>query len=319
MGKVKGFEGELTMATKEATYPSLASVVTNVTIREGSQVPEHLRGTTVADKLRLLQLMAKMGPHVIELTGFSGSAWYRDRNELVSGASKMTLQVPLRALYFNPRGLTDLLQHPTLLRQGIFHTAATADYRASNYKQFGLEGEKGVHAAMDEMIAAFSANNLSFDYLVVSTAWGSKATRTTTKETVEFIDLLIVRAKSKGFPVKQLVLADTESVATVETVRELIEVAQLSWGETELTLHLHPAPQTAEQCVDSAIDAGVVHFEAAVGGVGGSPHANQPGGNLNFRVLINAWRKRGWETGLDLNALSQAEEFLARIQGKSSS
>ena len=98
-----------------ASTPPLADVLTDVTIREGSQQVDDLRQVDVQTKLSLLGHMVKIGIRRVEITAFAPGKWFADADELVRGAlPRITENVTLRALYFNAKGLEQLLKHPAI-------------------------------------------------------------------------------------------------------------------------------------------------------------------------------------------------------------
>ena len=152
------------------TRPRLTDILTDVSIREGSQQAVDLRNKSVAVKLELMAHTIKSGVKRIELTAFAPGEWFSDAKELVHEAiSRITDAITLRALYFNTKGLAALIKHHQVLQEGIFLTAATAKYREKNYGQRSVDHAE---VKMKRLIASFKKHGLEFDTLVMSTAWG---------------------------------------------------------------------------------------------------------------------------------------------------
>jgi hydroxymethylglutaryl-CoA lyase len=55
--------------------------------------------------------------------------------------------------------------------------------------------------------------------------------------------------------------------------------------------------------VFAGIDAGVLHFDAALAGIGGCPYAPGATGNICTEDLIHALEVSGYRCGVDLDAL----------------
>jgi len=105
----------------------LTDILTDVSIREGSQQAVDLRNAPVDTKLELMAHLIDSGEKRLELTAFAPGEWISDAEKLVQGAvCKAPDTVTLRALYFNTEGLSELIKHPRVLQEGIFLTAATA-------------------------------------------------------------------------------------------------------------------------------------------------------------------------------------------------
>jgi hydroxymethylglutaryl-CoA lyase len=94
--------------------------------------------------------------------------------------------------------------------------------------------------------------------------------------------------------VQQISLADTVGIATTNRISELIrEVIAADFG-MELGVHLHSRPAEAETRIRAAFDAGCRRFDAAVGGLGGCPFAQDVlVGNIPTEILIQVLKKCG--------------------------
>lgn len=295
------------MSDPDNPKPRLIDVLTDVSIREGSQQRADLRGAPLAVKLELLKRIIGTGVRRIELTAFAPGPWFADSHELAEGAAGVPGHIVLRAIYFNTRGLQDLLHHPRLLREGIFYTAATSGYRLKNY------GQRSCAHALEKMkrlLEAFRDNNLAFDTLVLSTAWGESGERRAPAQVVSYLERFLGSAARQGFPLRSLTLADTVGNADAAAVAELVAAVKTAWPRIRVRAHLHPRPGSADECVQAGLDSGVDHWEAAWGGLGGSPLASDAGGNLDIRILADAYRKRGLDHGLNLEAVGPLIEYV---------
>ena len=67
---------------------------------------------------------------------------------------------------------------------------------------------------------------------------------------------------------------------------------------------------TADERIHSAIEGGVDQWEAAWGGVGGSPFAQNPAANMDIRSLVRVYRQRGLDHGLNMEEIYQVIDFL---------
>lgn len=294
--------------------PKLQDVLTDVTLREGSQQERDLRGVSTADKILLFDRLAETGVKTFEVAAFAPGEWFRDAQELLAGANALHHPVSLRALYFNTRGLDDLMEAskriPSLLKEGVFHTAASSNYRMKNYKQGDLAS---VVSKMQSFMEAFRKHSLTFNTILVSTAWGEEHEAVNPDQLLSFCEQLFSKAKSVGFSVEHLTLADTVGSATPETIQKIIGAVKSAWPSIKIRAHLHPPASVALDCVRAALEAGVDEWEAALGGVGGSPFASDPGANLDIRWLLRAWNEKKWDHGLSEEAVQEAIAFLSGL------
>ena len=287
---------------------TLADRLTDVSIREGSQQGVDLRNASIETKLEFMAHAVSSGVKRIELTAFAPGRWFSDAEELVKGA---VLQVPeivtLRALYFNTQGLAELIKYPGILKEGIFLTAATAKYREKNYRQQSTEHTE---IKMKRLISAFKEHGLKYDTLVMSTAWGECDEASLEQQTMTYLARLLSVAKDQGFPVHSITLADTMGCATPEAIQVLIKRVKTRWPDVYVGAHLHPLPGTDEECILAAMEAGIDYWEASWCGLGGSPFADEAGGNLDIRRLMKVYNTHHLEHGFDEEAVDRIARFL---------
>lgn len=118
--------------------------------------------------------------------------------------------------------------------------------------------------------------------------------------------LLRVVRGFKDMGINHVGLADT--LGTTPTKQVLAALAHVRDAEPDLTyyLHLHNAHGQALATAGAAVSAGVVHFDAALGGFGGCPFAPGAHGNLATEELARYLHDSGHETGIDEDRLAEA-------------
>ncbi|MEW1947880.1 hydroxymethylglutaryl-CoA lyase [Pseudarthrobacter sp902506025] len=117
--------------------------------------------------------------------------------------------------------------------------------------------------------------------------------------------LRVVRA-FKDMGIRDVGLADT--LGTTPTQQILASLAHMRDAEPDLaySLHLHNAHGQALATAGAAVNAGVVHFDAALGGFGGCPFAPGAHGNIATEELVRFLHDAGHETGIDEDRLAEA-------------
>ena len=96
------------------------------------------------------------------------------------------------------------------------------------------------------------------------------------------------------FGVKQISLADTVGMATQEQIAETVTAVRAAHRGIELGVHLHARKNEATALVHAAYAAGCRRFDAAIGGLGGCPFAQDAlVGNLATETLIAALKECG--------------------------
>ncbi len=89
-------------------------------------------------------------------------------------------------------------------------------------------------------------------------------------------------------------LADTVGVATPEMVREIVGAVVERFDHIEVGVHLHGREEDAAAKVLAAYEAGCSRFDAAMGGLGGCPFAQDAlVGNVATEVVLKALAERG--------------------------
>jgi isopropylmalate/homocitrate/citramalate synthase len=122
------------------------------------------------------------------------------------------------------------------------------------------------------------------------------------------VDPGVVMAIAERFAARaEIVLADTIGVATPSQVRSLVERVGAPG------VHLHNTRNTGYANALAALDAGATLFDASCGGVGGCPYAPRATGNIATEDLVYLFEGEGVETGVDLEALIAAAEWLEGV------
>lgn len=122
--------------------------------------------------------------------------------------------------------------------------------------------------------------------------------------------------------VKQISLADTVGLATPKLVADLVADVLAVHDELEIGVHLHARPDGAAAKIRAAYEAGCRRFDAAIGGLGGCPFAQDAlVGNLSTELLIAELKALGAELeplkpldGLIAASAEIAQKYGTRVQ-----
>ncbi|CAB3792229.1 Hydroxymethylglutaryl-CoA lyase YngG [Paraburkholderia caffeinitolerans] len=110
-------------------------------------------------------------------------------------------------------------------------------------------------------------------------------------------------------------LCDTTGMAHPAQVRALCARASEAFGALDLTLHFHNTRGMALANTLAALDAGIVRFDASLGGLGGCPYAPGATGNVCTEELVHMLELDGYDTGVDLAAVLEAAARLPALIG----
>jgi hydroxymethylglutaryl-CoA lyase len=118
--------------------------------------------------------------------------------------------------------------------------------------------------------------------------------------------------------VRQISLADTVGSGTPEQISEVFAATLTAYRNIELGIHLHARPADSASKIRAAYAAGCRRFDAAIGGLGGCPFAQDAlVGNIPTETLVSVLGPLGAQLPkLELNeTLLQANEEIARRFG----
>jgi hydroxymethylglutaryl-CoA lyase/(R)-citramalyl-CoA lyase len=124
------------------------------------------------------------------------------------------------------------------------------------------------------------------------------------------VDPGVVAEIAARFPTAEIVLADTIGVATPKQVRGLVERTGAPG------VHLHNTRNTGYANAVAALESGATLFDASCGGLGGCPYAPRATGNIATEDLVYLFDGEGVETGIDLDALVAASQWLEGALGR---
>ena len=100
--------------------------------------------------------------------------------------------------------------------------------------------------------------------------------------------------KIAGLEIRSISLADTVGVATAELIGRVMAAVMRDYGRCDIGVHMHSTRAGAAAKVLAAYDAGCRRFDAAIGGLGGCPFAqDELVGNIPTEVVLEALEERG--------------------------
>lgn len=116
--------------------------------------------------------------------------------------------------------------------------------------------------------------------------------------------LIEMAASITALGIRSISLADTVGIATPRLISKTMTAALHECVDHDIGVHLHSVRGAAEAKVLAAYDAGCRRFDAAMGGIGGCPFAqDQLVGNIATEEVLQALTKRGvqspWSRNLE--------------------
>ncbi len=120
-------------------------------------------------------------------------------------------------------------------------------------------------------------------------------------------------ARVAALGIHSISLADTVGVATPELIRSVMEAVLRGSPGRDIGVHLHSSRAEATARVVAAYEAGCRRFDAAMGGLGGCPFAqDQLVGNIPTEEVARALRARGMTLPIDLEKVAALNTEISR-------
>jgi hydroxymethylglutaryl-CoA lyase len=261
----------------------------------------------VNDRVRLIDALSRTGLRRIEAAAFvsaqaippmAGSDEVMARIERVDG-------VTYSALVPNAKGAERAIA--ARVDEVELVVSASETHNQKNVKRSVAESLIG---ARDVVERAHGANNEA--EAIVSTAGGCPYEGDIAPERVAQVAGHLVDAGAD-----RLSFGDTTGMATPRRVHDLLDALERAGITADrVGLHFHDTRGTALANVVTALERGVVRFDASIGGLGGCPYAPGASGNAVTEDLVHMLGDMGIDTGIDLDALLDCAALARDIVGR---
>jgi hydroxymethylglutaryl-CoA lyase len=217
----------------------------------------------------------------------------------VFAAMRRRPQVTYSALVPNERGAADALAAGADRLQVV--VAASESYNASNLN-------RTIEQTLRDIAGVVRLAGATPVEATISTAWGCPYEG---EVPVAGVTALARRLLELGC--QAISLGDTTGMATPTRVEALL--GELRAVTAAVNCHFHDTRGTGLANLLAAMQAGCVDFDAAVGGLGGSPTAPGAGGNVASEDVVHMVRDMGVGTGIDLDRLLEAARLAGELVG----
>jgi hydroxymethylglutaryl-CoA lyase len=127
--------------------------------------------------------------------------------------------------------------------------------------------------------------------------------------------ILELLARFADMGIVQVSLCDTTGMANPAQAEHVFVEAARHWPSTEFTAHFHNTRGMALANALAALDGGIDHFDASLGGLGGCPFAPGASGNVCTEDLVHMFNAMGYDTGVDVRALLELARELPGVVG----
>ncbi|MCP3717796.1 hydroxymethylglutaryl-CoA lyase [Paraburkholderia sp. CNPSo 3281] len=287
----------------QANFKGKVLYLNEVATRDGFQNETAFIDTD--DKIALINRLSACGYAKIEATSFTSPKAIpalRDAEAVMHGIKRVP-GVVYTVLVPNVRGAERALScnvNEVNLVMSVSETHNRTNLRMTREQSF---------AQLRDVIDAVRGTGVAIN-VSLSTAMGCPM-----EGDVPVEDVLGWMQRFAELGVQGVTLCDTTGMAHPAQVRVLCESAAQAFGALELTLHFHNTRGMALANTLAALDAGIVRFDASLGGLGGCPYAPGASGNVCTEELVHMLELDGYDTGVNLAAVLDAAALLPGLIG----
>lgn len=271
--------------------------------RDGLQ--NEARLIPVADKLRLIDMLADCGFARIEATSFVSPTWVPQ----MADAAQVMAGVPRRpglryaVLVPNPKGY-QAARDAGADEVAIFAAASEGFSRANLNASIAesLDRLRPVaEAALNDGLALRGYVSVVTDCPFDGPVAPGQVAR--------------VAADLAAMGCHEISLGETLGRGQPARVADMLTAVLAEVPANRLAGHFHDTGGLALQNIDVALAAGVRVFDAAVGGLGGCPYAPGAAGNVATEAVAAHLAALGFDTGLDAAKLARAADYARGLRG----
>ena len=126
----------------------------------------------------------------------------------------------------------------------------------------------------------------------------------------------LVARLMKSIGVEHMGVADTIGVGTPLKVQRAMEAALKHYALADVSGHFHDTYGQALGNTLATLQMGVWQFDTSIAGLGGCPYAKGATGNVATEDVVYMLHGMGIETGIDLDKLVDAGQFISDFLGR---
>ncbi|MBX9941074.1 MAG: hydroxymethylglutaryl-CoA lyase [Candidatus Obscuribacterales bacterium] len=259
-----------------------------------------------ADKVALIEAVARAGLKQIEVTSFVSPKWIPQLADGAQVVSALTLpaDVSISALVPNLKGY-EAAKASGLKQINLFLSASEAHSK----KNINKSVAEAINTMKEVADAALQDGMRLRCY--VSTVFACPY-----EGPVSISAVLKVVEGLVAIGVHEISLGDTIGAANPLQVKQVLDALRGLISFERLALHFHDTRGTALANVVAGIESGVTIFDSSLGGLGGCPYAPGASGNLATEDLVYMLHGMGIRTGIDLSSLVEAGALAQKLLGK---
>lgn len=277
--------------------------------RDGLQNEAKILSTE--SKVEFIQKLLAAGFKTIETTSFVRA----DKIPQMADAAQLMTQLLAKG--------ADLSRLPCLV-PNIKGLEAAKTYGVKEIAVFTATSEefnkKNINASIDESFVRISevCNNAVQSGMkvrgYVSTVFGCPYEGETSLET-----LAQVTKRLFDLGCYEVSLGDTIGIGQPEQVKKIYNMIKRDFDMKKIAWHFHDTRGIALANIYAAYQEGARVFDSSAGGLGGCPYAKGASGNVASEDVLQMFKLMNIETGVDLDKVVDASQFILGHLGRKSS
>jgi hydroxymethylglutaryl-CoA lyase len=287
----------------------IPSRVTLVEVGPRDGLQNEKQPVSAAVKIELVHRLQAAGLREIEVTSYVSPKWVpqmADNAEVMTGVQRQ-------------RGVRYSVLTPNL--KGFEASIANAAIKPDEIVVFGAASEafsqRNINCSIEESIERFrpvvaAAHEHGIKVRsAISCALGCPYQGEVSPDEVERVVKLM-----KAIGVDHCGVADTIGVGTPKRAQAALERALKHFPTDQVSGHFHDTYGQALGNIYACLELGIHTFDASVAGLGGCPYAKGATGNVGTEDVLFMLNGLGIETGVDIDKLVDAAEFISNVLGR---
>lgn len=286
------------MSRAAAIYAQDRVTLREVGLRDGLQLVKRFPSTTA--KLDWLQREAASGVRHFEVGSFlpaSRMPQFADVVDLIEHCAATGLHAA--ALALNERGAVDAARTP--VGEIVNVVSATEEHSLANTRH---DRAAALRLVARTVALAAEARRKPLVQVGISMAFGCSISGT-----VDPSEVVRIAGSCAEAGADLIGLADTVGFAGPDQVAGLVRQVRAEVDPLPVSVHLHDTRGMGIANASAALDAGARILDGSLGGLGGCPFAPGATGNVVFEDLVFLCERKGFSTGIDLEALVEIREI----------
>ena len=257
-----------------------------------------------ADKVALIDCLSKSGLTKIEATSFVSAKWVPQMADAATVLSSIVRnpKVDYAVLTPNLKGLEAAIE-AKVDEVAIFGSASESFSQKNINCSIAESIERFIPVAKQALRAGL--NLRGYVSCVVECPYEGAIKPNAVEDIV---------ARLMDIGCYEVSLGDTIGKAVPNSVKTLLDRIANRFEPNALAGHFHDTNGSAIDNVRASLPYGLRTFDSAIGGLGGCPYAPGAKGNVSTIDLVNALQDDGWQTGVDLGKLANAQDLIKSWQ-----